>query len=384
MRIAFIGQKGIPAIWGGIEYHVDRLSKGLVKMGHEVNVYVRSWYTNKKLESYEGVRLIHIPTLKTKYLDASIHSFLSSIHAIYQKYDIIHYHAIGPTSFSLIPKLFKKKIISTVHRLDWESEKWGKVAKIILKIGEYISVKIPERTIVVSEEIKNYLKAKYEIETIYIPNGIDLPELRNANIIKNKYGLKGRDYILFMGRLSPEKRVDLLINSFQNLKKITSKLEKVKLVIAGGSSATDSYVARLKGLSKDDSDVIFTGFVSGPEKEELLSNALIFVLPSYLEGLPIALLEAKSYGLCCVASDIPPHRELIRDGVDGFLFKPTSQQDLTEKLQILLDNEEKVKLQGENASKAAETRPGWKEVIERTEQVYREVAIKQTLVDKPH
>ncbi len=186
MKIAFVGQKGIPATWGGVEYHVDRLSRGLVKMGHEVNVYVRSWYTNMSLKNYEGVRLIPMPTLKTKYLDASTHSFLSSIHALYQKYDIIHYHAIGPSSFSIISKLFKKGIVSTVHRLDWDTEKWGKMAKIILKIGEYISVKIPERTIVVSEELKNYFKTKYGIETTHIPNGIDPPELIDVNIIKNK------------------------------------------------------------------------------------------------------------------------------------------------------------------------------------------------------
>ncbi len=176
-----------------------------------------------------------------------------------------------------------------------------------------------------------------------------------------------------MGRLSPEKRVDWLINSFRNLKKITSKSEKVKLVIAGEVSATDYYVKRLKTLSKDNSAIIFTEFVSGLEKEELLSNALIFVLPSYLEGLPVVLLEAKSYGLCCVASNIPPHMEVIRDNVDGLLFNSANQHDLTEKLQILLDNEEKIGVLGENASKEAKTRPNWKEVIERTEQVYREI-----------
>lgn len=373
MKIAFIGQKGIPATFGGVEYHVDELSKGLVTLGYEVNVYVRNWYTEKNLHSYKGVRLIHIPTIKTKHLDASIHSLLCSIHSIFQKSDIIHYHAIGPSFFSLIPRLFGKKIVSTVHRLDWDTEKWGKIAKTFLKIGEYISTKIPPRTIVVSEELKDYFKDKYGKETIHIPHGIDFPQPRPAKLIKEKYNLEGRDYILFMGRLVPEKRVDWLIKSFQSLNKHSSKLKNIKLVIAGGSSATDDYVQRLKELSKNDPEIIYTGFVTGIEKEELLSNALIFVLPSYLEGFPIVLLEAKSYGLCCLASDIPPHCEAIHSGIDGLLFHSDNFSDLILKLQTLIDDPEKVEIMGRNARKEMKKRPSWEEVVKKTEEVYQKL-----------
>lgn len=373
MKIAFIGQKGIPAIWGGVEYHVDRLSRGLVKRGHEVFVYARSWYTKKKIKEYEGVKLIYMPTIKTKHLDASLHSLLSSIHAISQKYEIIHYHAIGPSSFAFLPKLSGLKIVSTIHRLDWQAEKWGKLAKILMKIGEKIAIKIAEKVIVVSEDLWNYFYHKYGLKTVLIPNGIDEPKIREVDLINQKYNLRGRDYILFMGRLSPEKRVDWLISSFQELKKRNLKMRNIKLVIAGGESIATSYIKRLKKMSQDDPAIIFTGFVSGVEKEELLSNALIFVLPSQIEGLPIAVLEAKSYGQCCLASDIPPHKEVIKVNFDGLLFKSTDRNDLTEKLQMLIEDEEKIYLLREGALKEAKKRPSWSEMVEKVEQVYKNI-----------
>jgi len=373
MKILFIGQKGIPATFGGVEYHVDKLSSRLAILGHEINVYVRNWYSDKNLQNYKGVRLVHMPTIKNKYLDASIHSFLCSIHAIFAKPDIIHYHAIGPSFFSFIPYLFGKKIVSTIHRLDWQTEKWGTIAKFFLKIGNYISIKVPHRTIVVSEELKHYYKNKYEKETIHITNGKELPQLKPAELIKEKYNLKGRDYILFMGRFTPEKRIDWLIKSFLCLNKNSPKLRNIKLVIAGGPDTTNAYAQKLKELSKSDSDIIYTGFVNGIEKEELLSNALIFVLPSYLEGFPIVLLEAKSYGLCCLVSNISPHREAIDDDIDGLLFNSSNLSDLILKLQTLINNSEIIEKMGRNAREEIKKRPGWNEVAKRTENVYKEI-----------
>jgi len=195
MRIAFIGQKGIPVTFGGVEYHVDRLSKELAGLGHDVTVYVRNWYTDKDMTSYEGVRLRHLPTIKRKHLDASIHSFLCSIDSLFRMYDIIHYHGIGPSFFSIIPRLFGKNVISTIHRLDWKTNKWGRIAKMFLKWGEFISAKIPQRTFVVSQDLLQHIKDKYERETIHIPHGIDLPKHRAPDLIKKKFGLKGDDYI---------------------------------------------------------------------------------------------------------------------------------------------------------------------------------------------
>jgi glycosyltransferase involved in cell wall biosynthesis len=373
MRIAFIGQKGIPVTFGGVEYHVDRLSKELVALGHGVTVYVRKWYTNKNMTTYEGIRLRHIPTIKGKYLDASIHSFLCSIDSLFGKYDIIHYHGIGPSFFSFIPKLFGRNVISTIHRLDWETEKWGRLAKTFLKWGELISVRIPKKTFVVSQDLRQYINDKYSLEPIHIPHGIDQSNRRNPEIIKKKYGLKGYDYILFMGRLAPEKRVDWLISSFQELIPQEINGNPLKLVIAGGSSATPEYVRKLKEQSENNARIIFTDYVVGGEKVELLSNALLFVLPSHLEGFPIVLLEAISYGLCCLASDIPPHREAIRSGLDGLLFNSEVPSDLTQKLRSLIENPEQARLLGEKAYATIQKRPEWREVAERSLTVYQEI-----------
>lgn len=373
MRIAFIGQKGIPVTFGGVEYHVDRLSRELAGLGHDVTVYVRKWYVDKNMTSYEGVRLRHMPTIKGKHLDASIHSFLCSIDSLFRRYNVIHYHGIGPTFFSIIPRLFGKNVITTVHRLDWETDKWGRIAKTFLKWGEWISVKIPQKTFAVSQDLMQYIKDKYDRETIHIPHGIDLPKQRRPDLIKKKYGLKGDDYILFMGRLAPEKRVDWLISSFQALFPASLRNNNIRLVIAGGSSATPEYVRMLKEMSDISPGITFTGYVVGAEKEELLSNALIFALPSHLEGFPIVILEAKSYGICCLASDIPPHREAIRSGFDGLLFNSQDPADLTQKLQSLIENPEQARLFGENAYATIQKRPEWREVAERLVTVYQEI-----------
>jgi len=373
MKIAFIGQKGIPVTFGGVEYHVDELARGLVCLGHNVRVYVRPWYTKKTLKSYKGVRLIHIPTIKTKHLDASLHSFLCSIHALFTGVDIIHYHAIGPSFFSIIPYIFNKKIISTIHRLDWNSEKWGTISRLFLKIGERISVSIPENTIVVSKELKDYFLSHYQRKTIHISHGIAVPDFEDPDIIKRKYNLNKREYILFMGRLSPEKRVDWLIRSFLQLKKKIEQTKDLKLVIAGGSSATKGYIKKLRMLSENNPDIIFTGYVTGREKAGLLSSALVFVLPSYLEGFPIVLLEAMGYGLCCLTSDILPHRDMIKNGVNGVLFDSKDIDDLTIKLETLLSEPEKIKILAAQAKTQIGQRPTWEKVIKKTEKIYKSI-----------
>lgn len=373
MRIAYIGQKGIPDTFGGVEHHVDRLSREMARRGQDVTVYVRSWYTDKNLKEYEGVKLVHIPTIKSKHLDASVHSFFCSIHALFGKFDIIHYHGIGPTFFALIPRLFGKNVVATIHRLDWDTEKWGKIAKTFLKIGEYISITVPQRTLAVSEDLKNYVKDKYGKTAIHLGHGTDLPQPKSPDLIKNKYSLNGKDYILFMGRLVPEKRVDWLIEAFKKLVEKSPETKQLKLVIAGGSSATPEYVEKLQNLGEGHSNIIFTGYVTGAEKEELLSNAMIFSLPSHLEGYPIVLLEARSYGLCCLVSDIPPHKEAIKDGLDGLLFKSDDFSDLVKKLEMLVEDREKTAELGTNARNEMKDLPGWQIVVKKMEVVYQEL-----------
>jgi glycosyltransferase involved in cell wall biosynthesis len=378
MIIAFIGQKGIPTTFGGVEFHVEQLSRELVAQHHQAIVYVRDWYTDKNLIDFEGVSLIHLPTIRTKHLDAFIHSFLCSIHATFSNVHIIHYHGIGPAIFSLIPWLFGKKVIVTVHRLDWATEKWGKFAKACLKLGEYISAKIPNSTIVVSEDLQKYFKKKYGKVTIHIPNGIAPSYPTSVNFIRKKYHLEKHSYILFMGRLSPEKRVDWLIKAYQELTKQETEISQIKLVIAGGSSATDQYVQQLVKLSNNHAGIISTGYVMGIEKAELLSNALFFVLPSYLEGYPIVLLEAMGYGLCPLASNIAPNQDIIRHEVSGILFDTNSFSDFTNKLKKLLKAPELTRAIGMSAKEEINRRPTWHQVEQQTEEVYNKILNEHT------
>lgn len=371
MRIAFIGQKGIPATFGGIEFHVDELSRGLAARGHDVRVYVRDWYTPKALRSYGGVRLIHVPTIRTKHLDAAVHSLLCTLHAAASGIDIIHYHAIGPALFSCWPRILGRNVVATVHRLDWATDKWKTPAKLALKLGEWVSVKVPDRTIVVSEALKSYFRNKYGKETVHVSHGIRLPSRIPLRELRERFGLEEGRYILFMSRLVPEKRADWMIEAFREQKKAGGLPEDLKLVIAGGTSGSDDYVRRVKEIAAGAQDVVFTGYVTGSLKDELLSNALVFVLPSDLEGFPIVLMEAMSYGLCCLCSDILPHREAIRDGVDGRLFRTGSSADFGDKLRELVLRPERREALGGGALERMRKRPGWDEIVRQTEAVYR-------------
>jgi len=368
VKIAMIGQKGIPGIFGGIDSHVDELSSRLARRGHEVVVYVRNWCTNRQLKVYQGVRLIHTLSVKTKHLDAFTHSLTSSANSLLGNFDIIHYHGTGPSFFCWIPRIIHKKIVVTIHSLPWKSDKWDSNAKLFLKLSEKVAVYVPDKIVVVSKTLQNYLASEYKKSATYIPSGISLPNFHAPDLISQKYNLKSENYIFFIGRLAPEKRVDWLIKAFKELK---GKMPSLKLVIAGGSSATVDHVRGLKNLARDDKRIIFTGYVTGQEKEELFSNALLFVLPSYLEGLPIVLLEAMSYRLPCLVSDIPPHREVISEGVDGFLFQSYNFSDFVKKLGKLLQNSDRLRNVGENARRKVEKDYNWDEGVRKTEEVYK-------------
>lgn len=373
MKIAHIGQKGIPATFGGVEFHVQELVQRLVQRGHEVSVYVRSWYTPKENSDFEGSKLIHQATIKTKHLDAFVHSFTSSFHALFSEYDIVHYHALGPTFFCWVPKLSRKKIVATVHGIDWQRRKWGGAAKAFLKLTERTAIHIPAKTIVVSQSLKHYFESKFKVEVNYIPNGVNIPDRRAPSLIKEKYNLNGGDYVLFMGRFVPEKRADWLIEAFQKIDIEKKETPDIKLVLAGGASGTDEYVGRMKIGAQNNERIIFPGYVSGREKEELLSNAKLFVLPSDLEGLPIALLEAMSYGLPSLVSDIPPHLELIRDNEDGFLFKHSDFSSLERKLQDVLYHPHPLDDIGSKARTKVKEEFNWDDVVRATEQIYTDV-----------
>lgn len=368
MKIAFIGQKGMPAVSGGVEYHVDGLSRALVRAGHEAIVYVRDWYSPGRLAVHEGVRLIHLPTIHTKHLDATIHSLAASVHATLAEADIIHYHAIGPAAFSAIPRWTGRRVVATIHRLDWQADKWKTPARAALKAAEWAAVRFPHRLIAVSHQIGDYLRGRYGVESRVIPNGIEPPTPRSLARMKDRYALETGRYILFLGRLVPEKRPDWLIQAFRNRRDWP---EGIQVVLAGDSSGTDDYVRSLKALAGRDPGLVFTGTVKGNDKAELFANALAFVLPSRLEGHPIALIEARSYGLPCLVSDIETHRETVRDGQDGLLFRTEDFNDFAAKLAALIRDPARREALGRKAGAADYVQFGWDAIADRTLAVYR-------------
>jgi glycosyltransferase involved in cell wall biosynthesis len=358
VKIAMLGQKGIPATYGGIERHVEELCVRLVERGHDVSVYCRPHYT-KMQGYYRGIRLISIPSIRTKHLDTATHCAFSLPHILMQDYDIVHFHALGPSLFSNMPRLRGMKTVVTVHGLDWQREKWGFFATQVLKRCETTSVSYPDRTIVVSRALREHFKQAHGAHVTYIPNGTVVPNVRKAEKIR-ELGLDPGNYILFVGRLVPEKGAHYLLDAYA---KMNTDLE---LVVAGGTSFSNDYVASLH--SKGGDRVRFLGYVYSEMLDELYSNARVFVLPSDIEGLPIALLEAMSFGNCCLTSDIAENLEVVGDC--GVTFRQGDVDDLADKLTGLLENPEKCSSIGDRARRHVLETYDWDGVTLHTEAVY--------------
>lgn len=358
MKIAFVGQKGIPSVTGGVEKHVEELATRLIKYDHEVIAYTRRNYTPKSMKEYKGVKLISLPSVSKKNLDAITHTFLACLDLIFRsKVDVIHFHSIGPSSLIWLVKLFKPRtpVVATFHTQCYHHQKWSWFARWYLKFGEKVICSLPDKTIAISKTLTGYAKEKYEREAVYIPNGITMPQKMDADIIK-KWGLKKDNYIVSISRLVRHKGIHHLIRAYN---KITTDK---KLVIVGGSSYTDDYVDDLKELAKGNDSIIFTGNQSGDALVELFSNAYAFIQPSESEGLSIALLEAMSYKLPVLVSDIPENVEAV--GNDGYIFRNKDIDDLSLKLELLLRNVVKVKISGMKSSERVENDYNWDKIAE--------------------
>lgn len=363
-----IGQKGIPTLYGGIERHVEELSTRLVKnTGNSVFVYTRPYYTPKDLKEYKNVKLISIPSIKTKHLDAISHTLFSTIHALFQDYDVIHFHGVGPSLLSFIPRIFKPKakIISTFHCRDAVLSKWGKFAKLSLAIGEWTAINFVHQTITVSESLVDYIEKKYKKRVNYIPSGIAPIQVKKPNMIIKSFGLLGDDYIIAVARLIKDKGIHYLIEAYNNIE--TDK----KLVIVGDTSFTDEYVLKLKDMAEGNENIIFTGWQQGDMLAELYSNAYVFVQPSISEGLSVSVLEAASYGLGIIASDIPANIEIINK--HGFIFKNKNVKNLENKLKLALINPEQIKDAGQKVRGYVIEKYDWNLIAYSTTLLYKEV-----------
>ena len=364
-----IGHKYIPSRDGGVEVVVSNLAPHLVEIGYDVTCYNRTNRQFKKLRKtgelmreYRGVHLIWAPTVDRRGLAAMTSSIFATVMAAFSRFDLVHYHTEGPCVLCWLPRLFGKKVVVTVHGLDHQRQKWGRFASAYILWGEKAAVRHADSIIVLSRGVQDYFREKYGRETVLIPNGIDPAEIRPACEITRQFGLASREYILFLGRLVPEKGIHYLIEAYQRLK--TDK----KLVIVGGTSDTDEYVRRLYDMAGDSPSILFTGFQQGPVAEELFSNAYLYVLPSDLEGMPLSLLEAMNYGCCCVTSDIGECADVM-DG-SGFTFPRGNTEALREILQDLCDHPDKAEAQRSQARAVVSSKYTWRDITAQTGALY--------------
>ncbi len=361
MKIAMFGIKGIP-VPAGAEVVAEQVGSRLAQRGHQVTVYVRPNYSDPKIKTYKGMRLVHLPSIPTKNLDAITHGFLASLAVIASDAEIVHIHATGSSIFALLPRLFGIKTVVQSHGLDWQRAKWGKFAKFYLRLTDYSTVHFPNATTAVSEKMTDHYQRMTPRKVLYIPNGIAKCQKAQPDLIR-QYGVEGNDYLFFASRFVPEKGLHYLIEAFERLN--TNK----KLILAGDGEYNSEYARKLKTYASD--KIIFTGFVQGALLQELLSNAYIYILPSEIEGLSTGLLEAMNYGNCVLVSDIQENLEVIEDV--GFTFKNRNVDDLEARLRYLLQNEELVKSYKIAAEKHVSKLYDWETTTDMFEKLYKQI-----------
>lgn len=368
LRIAMFGQKRIPSREGGIEVVVEELSARMVALGHSVTCFNRSGhhvsgqeFDAERREEYRGICLKNVWTVDKKGLAAMSASVSAAFLTALGKYDVVHVHAEGPAFMCWLPRLSGKRVVVTVHGLDWARAKWGKFASWYIRSGEKNAVRYADEIIVLSRGVQDYFRTTYGRETVFIPNGVVRPQKRPAGEVTRQWGLEKDSYVLFLGRIVPEKGVHYLIKAWKNIR------SDKKLVIVGGSSDTQGYMDELKALAGE--NVIFTGFQQGPVLEELYSNAFIYVLPSDLEGMPLSLLEAMSYGNCCVVSDIEECTQVVDD--HAVVFEKGNVEALRMALQNLLDRPDAVARYQAEAADFICRKYNWDDVVQRTIELYR-------------
>jgi len=374
MKIAMIGQKGMPAIHGGVERHVEGLSKRLVQCGLDVTVYARKWYSPEMHTDIDGVQIRYIATIHTKHLDTIIHTLLSTVDAMRRKFDIIHYHGVGPSLLSWIPRVFAPhiRVVTTFHSIDRKHQKWNILARAMLLLGEWTACTFAHRTIAVSKTIKQYARDVYDCEADYIPNAVSIPEpTENSNEIR-KWSLTPGKYLLMVSRLIPHKGAHYLIDAWKMLKEKSPELvQGTKLVIVGDGYYTDEYVDSLHVSADGNHDIVFMGFQSGETLHQLYSHARAMVHPSDNEGLPIVVLEGMSYGLPMLVSDIIEHRDLIPEKHQQ--FRAGSVKDLCKKLAAYLRADmDTLQAFGEKHKEIIVGEYEWTEVVSHTVALYVE------------
>jgi len=378
MKIAVIGAKGLPPKQGGIEHCCAEVYPRMVAQGNSVDLFARSSYTDTdypRLDNYDfkGVQVIPLPGLQMRGVDALMTSGLGAIAATFNKYDLVHFHGLGPSLFTFLPRISPStKVVVTCHGLDWQRAKWGSFSTRLIQMGEKAAVRFAHGLIVVSDALQNYFWQTYHRKTIYIPNAPASYGESDPNFgYGTQLGLEQGRYILFLGRLVPEKRPDLLVDAFSALKP-----DGWKLVLAGGVSDTKLFTSQLLEKVAKNREIVFAGELRGPRLWEIVRGAGLFVLPSDLEGLPLAMLEAMQEGVPVLASDIPPHQQLISGG-RGTLFEAGNSNSCIHSLEWAINHLQELGVMAKNAQRSVQLNYSWDHITAETLKLY------STLLNSP-
>jgi starch synthase len=368
MKIFVTGTRGIPDIPGGVEKHCQELYPLIVAQGHVVIVATRSPYVTDRVHSWKGVHLLNIFAPRMKSLEAITHTFFAVIKARFVNPDILHIHAVGPGLMVPLARMLGLKVVFTNHGPDYDRQKWGGLAKKMLRLGEYVGCRFANQVIVISREIAGIIRKRCGRESSLIYNGVQIPERSENKYFLEQKGIIPNNYILALGRFVPEKGLHDLLEAFKHIE------GNCQLVIAGDADHATKYSRNLKRMSAENERVILTGFITGEELNQVFSHARLFVMPSYHEGLPISLLEAMSYDLPVLVSDIPANRE-INLRRERF-FKCGDIFELREKLLLLLDKglpEEEMK----EYQRQIVEKYNWREIADQTVNVYEKALRKR-------
>lgn len=376
MRIVMIGQKGVPSRYGGIETHVMELATRLRRAGFAVTAYCRSWYMTDKMDRYNGVSLVTLPSLRTKHLDTISHTLFATLHACFVlRPDVYHFHGVGPSLLAWMPKLFAPRatVVTTFHCIDRHHAKWGAFARAVLRLGERACLLFANSCIAVSKTLAIYAHENYGKRVTYIPNGITPRRVATDEHLLAPFGLRAYGYVAFVARLVPHKGAHTLLAAWKHAKQLRPELfRNMKLAIVGDSAFTDSYVRKLQHQAGNDDSIVFTGYQNGETLEAIFAGARYTVNPSTSEGLPIAVLEAMSYGKAVIASDIPAHLEVV--GEYGVSFVTGDVADLAQKLIVLAEDPMYAASLGHAARGYVESMYHWDDIAASTVALYRKHA----------
>ena len=311
MRIAWVGLRGLPGVQGGVETHAEQLCPRLQALDCAVTVLARAPYQRGPSDgTWQGVRLRRLWAPRHKHLEAVIHTFLAVMHAaVVSRPDVLHIQAIGPALWTPLARMLGLRVVVTHHGADYERQKWGPLARWVLKRGEAFAARWANELIVISRTIQGDMQTRHGRQGHHVPNGLTPPTApANADLL-SQFGLQAQRYVLLVSRLVPEKRHLDLIEAYSRAR-ARGQLQGWHLALVGAADHADAYAQQVALAAAQSPGVVMTGFQTGETLQALLAHAGVFVLPSSHEGLPIALLEALSWGITPLASDIPPHREL--------------------------------------------------------------------------